>query len=172
MDLFFELLKILLPSVVVFLATYYILKLQHQKELDIKKQEIRAAGSKDIFTLRMQAYERLILFLERINPQNMLMRLDKTGKSSIDLQLEILSNIRAEYEHNISQQLYISPEAWQLVNTAKEETIKFLNLCKEQLSENENALGYSKYVMAKSINTTAPTYHAVMFLKKEAQRLF
>ena len=75
----------------------------------------------------MQAYERLVLFLERMNPDNLVLRCYEPTMDSKLLKDVMVQNIRNEFEHNLSQQLYISNEAWALIKNAKEEMISTIN---------------------------------------------
>src|SRR3569832_2104516 len=98
MDDAFEILKIILPSGIVFLTTYYLVKnfLDHENRKRVV--DLKLANQTLITPIRLQAYERVILFLERINPNSMVMRLNKTG-SAVNFQSEILKTIRSEFEH-------------------------------------------------------------------------
>jgi len=80
---------------------------------------MKAKTRKKFWSWELQAYERLILLMERITPDNLIMRIDSTGMNTNEFHLELLSNIRAEFDHNISQQLYVSDLVWQDVYNAK-----------------------------------------------------
>jgi hypothetical protein len=88
--------------------------------------DIRSKSSKTVTPIRLQAYERVALFLERINPNSLVMRMHKPGMSARQLQSDLLQIVRAEFEHNMAQQIYMSPAAWKAIRAAKEETIKIL----------------------------------------------
>ena len=123
MDEVFELLKLILPAGIVFLTTYYLVKSFLTNEQNKKKVDLKLANQEVITPIRLQAYERIVLFLERINPTSLVMRVEKTG-SSASFQGELLKSIRNEFEHNLSQQIYMSNKSWDAVLKAKEETIK------------------------------------------------
>ena len=72
----------------------------------------------------MRAYERIVLFLERTQPNSILMRQNLTKMNCLQLQTTLLKQIREEFEHNVAQQLYVSREAWALVCNAKESLVK------------------------------------------------
>ena len=95
----------------------------------------RVEEQKIILPLRLQAYERIILFLERISPTNIVIRLNKPEMTSVQLQALLVRTIREEFEYNLSQQIYISFTAWELVKNAKEETIKLVNLASGRIPE-------------------------------------
>ncbi|MBT4968423.1 MAG: hypothetical protein HOM80_05400, partial [Bacteroidetes bacterium] len=124
MDFMLELLKIVLPAVIVFFTAFYLIKFFLKNETDKKYIENKALVNKETILLRLQAYERLVLFLERMSPSAMVMRMNKNNLSAADFHLQLLSTVRSEFEHNLAQQLYISNESWQMLVNAKEEVIK------------------------------------------------
>jgi hypothetical protein len=77
--------------------------------------------------LQLQAYERLILLTDRIALPNLITRLNQPGLSAKDMQLLLTQNIRHEFEHNITQQIYVSPAAWDAVNKLKEQNLLTIN---------------------------------------------
>ena len=106
-----EILKYTLPSVVVFLTAYFILKQVFDKQAADSQVELRAQlikeNSKMLTPVRMQAYERMVLFLERIAPSHLIIRQNQPGLSTFQFQTRLIHAIREEFEHNLSQQLYI-----------------------------------------------------------------
>ena len=133
-----EILKYILPAGVVLLTAWLLLKsfLNTQeeiqkKELKMKVEELnlklKQEDKKYVTPIRLQAYERIVLFLERIAPQSMIFRVQKPGQKVYQLQNLLLKSIRDEYEHNLSQQLYISKERWGMVRLAKDEIVKLIN---------------------------------------------
>jgi hypothetical protein len=172
MDIFWEIIKILVPSLVVFFTAYYSIKLLTDKDKYQKALKFRSQTNKDIVFLRLQAYERMIILMERISPSNLILRLDKTGLSASEFHLDLLTTIRAEFDHNIAQQLYVSDAAWQIVCDAKEEIVKTINLAKEQLPDEENALNFSKAILEKYYQSSHPALKAINVLKEEARKLF
>lgn len=113
-------------------------------DADNKQQTKKAAIS-----LRLQAYERMVLFLERINPPNLLIRITPGNLKAADLQNALLRAIRDEYEHNLSQQLFVSGNAWELIKTAKEEVVKSVNLAAATVKPTDPANVYAQEVMTK-----------------------
>jgi hypothetical protein len=172
MTVFWEIIKVLLPSVVVFITAYYLVKMMLSKESKVKELEVSSGAKKDVLFLRLQAYERLILLMERIAPPNLIMRMDRNGLSASDFQLDLLTTIRAEYEHNIAQQLYISQAAWKVVCQAKEELITIINLSVQDTSGGQTAIEYSRILMEMYYSSDQPAQKAIDFLKNEARTLF
>src|SRR5690606_18732338 len=93
--------------------------------------------------LRLQAYERLTLFIERINPTNMLVRVHVSGTTVRELQQFLVDEIRTEHQHNITQQLYVSAQAWAVVSRIKEDSIGMINSAASGLSPEASSVELS-----------------------------
>jgi len=132
----FSLLKIiitvglLLVSALVVLRYYF----SHKKQ----PVQIQAPGEEQriILPLRLQACERIVLFLDRIAVNNLIMRINWPEMNALQLQAALVGAIREEFEYNLSQQLYLSTKAWELVRNAKEETIRLINTASMKMPEN------------------------------------
>ena len=134
---------------------------------------IRGEEQKIILPLRLQAYERIILFLERISPNNLIMRLNKPEMSSIQLQSALIKTIREEFEYNLSQQLYISFKGWEVVKNAKEETIKLINVASGKIPETASAGELVKIIFDVALEKDRlPVDVAIDEIKKEIQKVF
>jgi hypothetical protein len=172
-----EIAKYTLPSIIVLAGVYFIMNNFFENEWRRRSVDQQASVEKEkvqiTLPIKLQAYERLILFLERINPNSSLHRVRKPGMTSSDLQLALISNIRTEFEHNLAQQLYVSNDAWQLVKSVKEEMIKFYNLLGSKLPKEASEMDYSRaifdYLMTS--NKDLPTDTAIKFLKQDAGRI-
>ena len=127
MDALIDFVKIVMPASVVLYAVYLTVRSFIAKEIKLKKLEIRAKSIETILPARLQAYERITLFLERISPQNLLIRLSDPAYSAREFQKLLLDEIRNEYNHNVSQQVYMSEEVWNLVKNAKEDLLMLIN---------------------------------------------
>jgi len=106
-----EVLKYTLPALIVFLTAYFLIRAFIRNDQDKRKHEIVLQNQKNVTPVRLQAYERVILFLERISLESLIMRTSKQGMTSKQIQTSMLNTIRAEFEHNLSQQVYITPAA-------------------------------------------------------------
>jgi hypothetical protein len=173
MDIFLELLKILIPAAGVFAATYFVVRTFLTNEQKRRDYELRKSQLNITTPIRLQAYERIILFLERIEPNNLVLRTNKAGMTIPLLHSELIKTIKTEYEHNISQQIYVSANAWHLVKTAKEETIKLVNISITKVPESAKGQELSQVILhiASSVEKT-PTQIAVEFLKAEVAQHF
>lgn len=165
--------KILLPAALVLYAMYLGVKVMIARELTQKQLEIRQKSIEITLPVRLQAYERMSLFLERINPSNLVVRLSQPGMSARELHQLLLQDIRDEYNHNVSQQVYMSQEVWAEIKTAKEDLIAAINASTEGLDEEATAIDLSKklfeYVMNKKID---PIDHALKSLKNEISKTY
>ena len=122
---------------------------------------------------RMQAYERIILFLERISPQSLILRVHKNGMSARMLQAELVKNIRNEYEHNLSQQIYVSKNAWEYVRSAREETVKIINIAASRIPESATGIDLTAAIFeVGSQLKKLPTEMAIDQIKKEFSQNF
>jgi hypothetical protein len=173
MDALIEFGKILIPASVVLYAAYLLVRTFIQRELDLRKLEVRSRSIETILPNRLQAYERMTLFLERISPQNLLIRLSASGMLAREFHQLLLSEIRNEYNHNVSQQVYMSQDVWDLIKNAKEDLIVSINDAASEMNMESSSLDLSKKIFEKAVNKPVdPIAHALTELKKEIQRTF
>jgi len=170
-----EILKYILPSLVVFATAYYLLKQQNERELALlEKEDIKDSRQKNqevLLPIRLQAYERLILFLERIHPHQLIIRNNNPAWSSFQLQTVLIKSIRDEFEHNLSQQLYVSNAAWDKVINAKEECIKQINFAASKLNSDAKANELGGLIIQNfSALSANPIQQAIKLMKKEVQQ--
>lgn len=172
MDIVLELVKIIVPAFLVFLTAYVLIRNMIRNDQEKRRQEIILQNRSTITPIRLQAYERLILFLERISIEPMIMRTNKKGMTSKQLQAALLSTIRAEFDHNVSQQIYVSPQAWNVVRSARENTIKIINSLVDKLPPNADSLSFSKMILEHVMEMDKePTRVAIEFLKAEVAKV-
>lgn len=168
-----EILKYTLPALFVFLATYLVLVKLLNNERHRLRAEVILNNQKVITPVRLQAYERMVLLLERISPQSLVMRLQRQNATNQELQSLLLKNIRAEFEHNMAHQIYISDKAWEMVRMAKEDCIKFINQTALQTKPDGNSLQLCKLILEKLLDRDLdPTTKAILYLKEELRELF
>lgn len=180
MDEVYQILLILIPSLVVFGVTYFLVNRFLEREtkeklaaLRTEQDRMKEETRKSLIPNRLKAYERIILFLERINPNSMVMRMHQPGMKAQALHSEMLRSIREEYEHNMTQQMYMSDGAWDLVKSSKEETIKLLNLAYGKVNENDSAVKLSEELFhLLSQIPKLPTDIACEAVKSEVRKLF
>lgn len=143
-----------------------------EKDLQLKVIEDRNARQRDSLPLKLQAFERLILFLERISPNSLLVRVHRGGMAASQLQSELVSTIRAEFEHNLSQQIYVSEQAWEEVKDGKEEMIRIINNAFSHVGANASGIQMSSQIFEQVLKMeNVPTQKAVDFIKSEAKKI-
>lgn len=168
-----EILKYVLPSAVVLAATYLINKQFLEREREKDRLQLITENSKTVTPIRLAAYERLTLFLERINPQNLVVRVTQPRMNALELQRDLLTTIRAEYEHNLSQQIYVSANAWKAVTDIKELITQIVNQAAQtvEIDAKASELG-KKIVEIYSNQENEPVTAAVEVLKSEITLIF
>jgi len=173
MQALIELLKYTVPSLVVLATAYYLLKMFLDKEAEKTQMQIRLDVQKITLPVRMQAYERLVLLLERIEPAGLLVRTNMPGMNASQLQSALVQSIRAEFEHNLSQQLYVSTKAWEMVRNAREETIKRINTAAMKLAPDATSADLASLILINDIDADQSAVKGALdLLKSEARNNF
>ena len=173
MDAAVDLAKILLPALLVLYAAYLLIRSFLAKEIELKKLEIRGRSIETVLPLRLQAYERMCLFLERISPQNMLVRLNVGLIPFKEFQQMLLNEIRNEYNHNVSQQVFMTEGVWKNIKNAKEDLVLTINDAASEMTPDSSSLDLSKKIFERYINKPIdPVAHALTELKREIQITF
>lgn len=168
-----EILKYTLPALIVFLTAYLLIRVLIRNDQEKRKHEIILQNQKTITPIRLQAYERIILFLERISIESLIMRTSKQGMTGKKLQTTLLSTIRAEFEHNLSQQIYMTPAAWEIIKNAKSHTIKVINSSADHVKPGAPAMEFSRHILEAVMKMEKePTQIAIEYLKKEVSSFF
>ncbi|MFM9027603.1 MAG: hypothetical protein ACKOQ6_06370 [Bacteroidota bacterium] len=146
-----------------------VLRKMIERDLQLKVMEERSTKRSSSLPLKLQAYERLILFLERISPNSLLVRVQQGASTSQSLHLELLVTIRTEFEHNLSQQLYVSDEAWTKVCEAKDEIVEMVNDAYRSVGPNASGVQLSARIFENVMGLDVlPTHKTISILKKEA----
>lgn len=173
MSYLLDVLKYVLPSLVVFATAYYLIRLFLNNDQKKRETDIKMAGYKIITPIRLQAYERITLFLERISPESLVMRVHRPDLTVGKLQAKLVQNIREEFEHNLSQQVYVTSKAWEIVKTAKEDMIAIVNKAAASLPENATATDLSQKIFELSVATDkSAVKNALEFIKNEIRITF
>ena len=134
---------------------------------------MRMQNQQTITPIRLQAYERMVLFLERISITQLVSRVHKSGMSARLLQSELVKTIRNEYDHNLSQQVYITQQTWNSIKTAKEETIRAINIASTKVSDDAAGLDLVNVLFDLVTKVEKlPTDIALEQLKLEAKQTF
>lgn len=134
-----EIIKITIPALIVFLTVYHLFKQYLEKQYQLKTLEYKQSQTKITIPMKMQAYERLSLFCERISIPSLLLRLRTENQSNAGLRVALLLAIQHEYEHNITQQLYVSNQLWQIIKIARDDSINIINGVAEKVNPQSNS---------------------------------
>lgn len=173
MEAFIELLKIIIPAGAVFAAAYFLVKRFLDNDQKRREHELKKSSQGLVTPLKIQAYERIVIFLERINPNSLVIRVNKHAMNSRQLHQELVSAIKTEYEHNLSQQIYLSYGAWELVKTAKEEIIQLINISssKVPVEAPSSELAIMILNITANLNKKLPNEVALEYVKKEIAQI-
>ncbi|GAB3341331.1 hypothetical protein GCM10027299_55470 [Larkinella ripae] len=173
MDLIPDLLKLLVPAGLVLYGMYVTVKLMLEREADKQRVDLKNRYASEVTPLRLQAYERMALFLERITPSNLLLRLSGQATMALEFQQLLLRDIREEYNHNVSQQIYMSPAVWEAVQNAMNEMVLLVNESAGEVAPDAPALDLSKKIFDKIIQKNVqPTAAGLKAVKDEVQSIF
>lgn len=173
MEILFQIALILLPSGAVLFTTMMFLRKQSEKELRNLQIELKKERQSFFLPNRVEAYQRAVLLMDRISPNSLVMRMHNPGLPAKMMQAELLKSIREEFDHNVAQQIFISPKAWEMVRNSKEEIIKIINLAGSQMAETSMAMDLSAKIFEISAEVgTLPTEITIEYLKRELQELF
>ncbi|KQS35190.1 hypothetical protein [Pedobacter sp. Leaf194] len=155
------------------IAIYYVLKNDIQRFFNLKTIELNKESRAHILPLRLQAHERLIIFVDRINPANLLVRLHQQGIAIATLQAGILNEVRSEYQHNITQQLYVNSETWNVVRKLKDDSIAMINNAVQNIPAEANGIELSKAILQHMASIDENPYDlTIELIKKDIQKLF
>jgi hypothetical protein len=173
MDIVLEIVKYTLPALIVFLTAFVLIRGFIRSEEQRREKDFTESTQKTVLPVRLQAYERLALLLERISPESLVMRVNQPGMTARQLQNELIASIRAEFEHNLSQQVYISNEGWELIRAARSNVINLVNAAADQVKEDASALTLSQKIFEQVVQLKSPpTQEALEFLKAEIRELY
>ena len=167
-----EILKYTVPALIVLAASVAAMYMLLKQERERRQFELRKKDRNVTTPIRLRGCERLTLLLERITPEHMLMNLDISSLSIQQLQRQLLQTVRLEFDHNLSQQVYVSDETWAAIVLAKEETLRFINAAVTQLPPESNTLQYAQLLItAYRTNGVTPTQQALQLLKDETREM-
>ena len=171
-------LSILLTIVVLIFGFWFIQFSQFRNEEKKRQFELKRESQKAISPIRLRAYERLALLLERTTPEHMLMELRQKEPEVLNtwtigqLQQYLLQTIRLEFDHNQSQQIYVSEEVWNYILSARDQTASFVVTMAGKMPKGATTIDYAKTLLtAYAENGDTPTDRALEELKAEAKTL-
>ena len=166
LDKFFEVLLYAVPSLITGGVAYYLFDNYFKDQQNTRRWLLQRENQKHSLPLRLQAYERLALFLERISPAKLLIRVAPISENKSDYQNLLIQHIEQEYEHNMTQQIYITDECWTMILTAKNTIIQ--NIRKTTLDEMiTNADQLREKIVSNMLDGNSASTLALSYLKSE-----
>ena len=163
-----EILSYTTPSFIVGIIAYFFFSRYTKTEERKMKLMLLREEQKDSFPIKLQAYERMTLYLERINPIKLLIRVTSVNNDKKAYVESLINTIEQEFEHNLTQQIYISEKCWSVIIASKNATLQLI----KKTSENESIIDAQELreaILKKLLNTNAPSNTALAFIKVEVQ---
>ena len=158
----------LLIMVATVILLYRLIRMKDAELRNGSKYELKVQALKIIMPLKVQAYERFLLYLERVQLPQLVKRIYTPGMEKGTLHLLLLQNVREEFEHNLAQQLYVSNSTWDAVFNAKEELVNQINTTFEQLKDEEDVSIIAQSLVALP---NPVVEQAIAVLKHDFERL-
>ncbi len=159
-----------IPAIIVGAVAFYFFKEYTKSEDGRRRFLIHKENQKTSLPLRLQAYERLSLFLERISPGSLLTRVKPYSDDKEAYEKLLLQTIEQEYEHNLTQQIYVTSECWNVIRTAKNATISIIR--KTNMSDKtHNSDKLRETILTDLMDNQAPSDAALAFLKNEVSEV-
>ncbi|MBL7806910.1 MAG: hypothetical protein JNN28_03805 [Saprospiraceae bacterium] len=173
MEFFLELLKLTIPAVVVGATAYYLLKMLLDERQRIDHALLRNEAQKVTLPVRLSAYERLMLLCDRADVANTMLRVRMPGMKVRELRGVLLMAINQEFEHNVSQQLYVSDTLWQIIRMAKNNTLGMVTMTAQDLDPNADSEALAEALLkVLDEQPITPLQTAIMAVRTEAGKLF
>ena len=165
-----QLFAYLLPAVVTGAVAFYFFRLHTRNEEGRRRFLLHKDSQKNTLPIRLQAYERMALFLERISMTNLVVRVAPKSPDKSDYENLLIRTIENEFEHNLSQQIYMTDECWNVIKAAKNATIQAIR--KSAMSEAESADKLREDLLSDSMDKSSPSATALSYVKKEIGELW
>jgi hypothetical protein len=169
-DGIFQLFAYLLPAVVTGAVAFYFFRLHTNNEEGRRRFLLHKESQKSALPLRLQAYERMALFLERISIPSLVVRIAPKSSDKAEYENLLIKHIENEFEHNLSQQIYMSDECWNIIKAAKNATIQSIR--KAGMSESESANKLREDILNETMDRQSPSVTALGYIKKEIGELW
>ena len=172
-DSLFQILMVTIPAALVVLVSWLLINafLGSKRERDLL--DIKMANQKQTLPMRLQAYERLSVYLERINPQVLVLRINQNNMKPEQLRDALILAIKTEFEHNVSQQIYVTKNTWSIVVAIKDELIDTINKAAGTVAGGGDTLDMIKEIMEYYMgHDRRPMEQALEKIKADVQKMF
>ena len=160
-----------IPALITGLIAYYFFK-EHTKNEDGRRRFLLHKDMQvNAMPLRLQAYERMALFLERITPSKLLIRVNPISSDKESYEALLIQNIEQEFDHNLSQQIYLSDNCWNIITAAKNATIQLIRKA-SLLEKTDSANKLREVVLTEMMEKRAPSDAALSYIKQEVSEMW
>ena len=159
-----------LPAVVTGAVAFYFFRLHTRNEDGRRRYLLHRDTQKNALPIRLQAYERMALFLERIAIPSLVVRVAPKSSDKVDYENLLIRSIEKEFEHNLSQQIYMSDECWNIIKAAKNATIQSIR--KAGMSQSDSADKLREDILNETMDKQSPSATALAFVKREISALW
>ncbi len=168
-----ELIRSILPWLTLGIIVFFLSRKYFENEQQKRLAMLAVEKSKTVLGVRLQAYERVILLLERISLNNLLLRIGGTSSNAGQMHSALLQTIREEYNHNLSQQTYISAPAWEAVKVAVEDQVRLINIGAGNVESDAPAFELANAILEQARESSKNYLHtAIDLLKSEVNSLY
>jgi hypothetical protein len=168
-----DIVKLFVAGMAVVGATFALIKPYIDRNERIQLLELRKAASNQTLPLRLQGYERVVLFIERVNPATLLIRMNANSYSAAELHSLAIAEIRNEYQHNVSQQIYVSTKSWAIVRRVKDDTMSIITNAMKGLPEGASGLDLSRTVLGHLASLEENPYDiATILIRQDLDNIF
>ena len=169
-DQIFQLFAYLIPSVVTGAIAFYFFRMHTNNEEGRRRFLLHKDSQKDTLPVRLQAYERMALFLERIAIPSLVVRVSPQSDDKNAYENLLIKSIETEFDHNLSQQIYMTDECWNVIKAAKSATIQMIR--KAAMSNTETADKLREDILNQTMEKESPSNAALAYVKKEVSDLW
>ncbi|MEO9513686.1 MAG: hypothetical protein ABJN84_17365 [Flavobacteriaceae bacterium] len=169
-DNIFQLFAFLLPAVVTGAVAFYFFRLHTKNEDGRRRFLLHKDSQKDTLPIRLQAYERMVLFLERISINSLVVRVSPKSKDKTEYENLLIKQVETEFDHNLSQQIYMSEECWNIIKAAKNATIQIIRSA--GMSETDSPDKLREDILNQTMEKQSPSATALAFVKNEVGDLW
>jgi len=166
-----NLLMYIIPALITGAIAFLFFKEHIENENNRRNFMIHKELQKEAFPLRLQAYERLTLFLERISPSKLLLRVNPISTNKEDYEALLIASIEQEFEHNLAQQIYVTEECWNIVNASKNATIQIIRKATKQ-DKVDSASKLREVILNDMIEGHPPSHGGLSYIKNEVSKMF
>lgn len=170
-DTLINLLLNVVPALITGFVAYYFFKEHIENEDKRRRFLLQKDMQVNAMPLRLQAYERMALFLERISPSKLVIRVKPNSSNKEDYEALLIASIEQEFDHNLSQQIYVTDECWNVISTSKNATIQLIRKA-SMLEKTDTANKLREVLLTEMMEKRAPSDAGLSYIKKEVGEMW